>query len=164
MQQHIKFCLLTTALMVLHGCAVNPADCDPTNRDASIVAKARCNYSGAYDERVQGKQKILLDEQKTNKLFRDVYAAVEKEKREVSSELKNNRTEYSALTKSLNALLDELQQKDQGNSQVQAEVAALKQELENIKYQDDPVVMKKQVELDQLKNKVMELQQGLGLR
>jgi peptidoglycan hydrolase CwlO-like protein len=164
MQQHIKFCLLTSALMVLAGCAVNPADCDPANRDASIVAKARCNYSGAYDERVQGKQKILLDEQKTNKLFRDVYTAVEKEKREVSSELKNNRAEYSALTNSLNALLDELQQKDQGNSQVQAEVAALKQELENIKNQDDPVVMKKQVELDQLKNKVMELQQGLGLR
>jgi chromosome segregation ATPase len=164
MQQHIKFCLLTTALMVLDGCTVNPADCDPTNRDASIVAKARCNYSGAYDERVQGKQKILLDEQKTNKLFRDVYTAVEKEKLEVSSELKNNRAEYSALTKSLNALLDELQQKDQGNSQVQAEVAALKQDLENIVNQDDPVVIKKQVELDQLKNKVMELQQGLGLR
>jgi chromosome segregation ATPase len=164
MQQHTMFCLLTAMLMILDGCAVNPADCDPTNRDASIVAKARCNYSGAYDERVQSKQKILLDEQETNRLFRDVYAAVEKEKREVSSELKNNRTEYTALTNSLNALLNELQQKDQGNSQVQAEVAALKQELENIKNQDDPVVMKKQVELDQLKNKVMELQQGLGLR
>jgi DNA repair exonuclease SbcCD ATPase subunit len=164
MQQHFKFCVLTTALMVLNGCVVNPADCDPTNRDASIVSKARCNYSGAYDERLQSKQKILLDEQEMNKLFRDVYTAVEKEKREVSSELKSKRTEYSALTKALNALLNELQQKDQGNSQVQAEVAALKKELENIKNQDDPVVMKKQVELDQLKNRVMELQQGLGLR
>ena len=164
MQQHINPCLLIIALMVLHGCTVNPADCDPTNREASIVAKARCNYSGAYDERVQSKQKILLDEQKTNKLFRDVYAAVEKEKLEVGGELRNNRAEYSALTKSLNALLDELQQKDQDNSQVQAEVAALRKDLANIVNQDDPAVMKKQVELDQLKNKVMELQQGLGLR
>ena len=164
MRQYVKFCLFVTNFLVLHGCAVNPADCDPTNRDASIIAKAQCNYSGAYDARIQGKQNILLDEQKTNQLFRDVYNAVDQEKREVSSELKSNRAEYSALTNSLNALLDELQQKNQGNRQLQDEADALRQELENIKSQDDPVVIKKQVELDQLKNKVMELQQGLGLR
>ncbi|MFZ5605060.1 MAG: hypothetical protein ACOY7J_21610, partial [Pseudomonadota bacterium] len=73
MQTRLHSSLLVASLL-LGGCTVNPADCDPTNRDASIIAKTRCTSSGAYDVRVQEKQKILLDEQKTNQMFRDLYA------------------------------------------------------------------------------------------
>lgn len=161
----MKPCFTAFVLAFLvSGCTVNPSECDPLNRDASIVAKANCNYSGAYQTRVSGLENVLLDEQKMNVLFRDVYAAVEKEKAEISRELKSKRTDYSALNHSLNALLAELKLKAKGNQKIEAEIDALKKELETVNNSNDPVVMKKQVELDQLKTRVKELEDGLGLK
>lgn len=158
-----KIVLAASLLALSAGCAVNPEHCDPTKRDASLIEKARCDGSGAYQTRADHLEKVLLDEQKMNVMFRDVYNAVEKEKREVSQELKGKRSEYSALTQSLNALLGELKSKAKGNQAIEKEIADLTKELENIKTQDSPVVMQKQVELDQLKNKVLDLEQQLGL-
>lgn len=155
--------LLASALL-LGGCAVNPADCDPTNRDASLIAKARCTTSGAYDVRLQEKQQILLDEQKTNQLFREVYAAVEKEKAEVKSELAGKRAEYSALQKAVGNLLAEIRSKAQGNQAVEKEIAELEQQLATVTTQNDPVVLQKQQQLDELRDKAMRLEQSLGLR
>lgn|SRR3990167_1091089 len=163
MQTRLHSSLLVASLL-LGGCAVNPADCDPTNRDASIIAKTRCTSSGAYDVRVQEKQKILLDEQKTNQMFRDLYAAVEKEKSEVSAELRGKRSEYGALKKALGALLTEIKSKAKGNKEIEAEVAALEQQLATVTGQNDPVVLQKQQQLDELKNRAVKLEQDLGLR
>lgn len=163
MQTRLHSSLLVASLL-LGGCAVNPADCDPTNRDASIIAKTRCTSSGAYDVRVQEKQKILLDEQKTNQMFRDLYAAVEKEKSEVSAELRGKRSEYGALQKALGALLTEIKSKAKGNKEIEAEVAALEQQLATVTGQNDPVVLQKQQQLDELKNRAVKLEQDLGLR
>lgn len=156
--------LLCVALIALGGCAVTAQDCDPSNRDASLIRKAACDSSGTYSGRVVELEKVVLDEQKMNVMFRDVYNAVEKEKGEVSKELKGKRTEYSALTNSLNALLGELKTKAKGNQAIEKEIADLTKELEDIKNQDSPAVMQKQVELDQLKSKVVDLEQQLGLR
>jgi len=163
MQTRLHSSLLVASLL-LGGCTVNPADCDPTNRDASIIAKTRCTSSGAYDVRVQEKQKILLDEQKTNQMFRDLYAAVEKEKSEVSAELRGKRSEYGALQKALGTLLTEIKSKAKGNKEIEAEVAALEQQLATVTGQNDPVVMQKQQQLDELKNRAVKLEQDLGLR
>ncbi|NPU94496.1 MAG: hypothetical protein HPY82_21505 [Gammaproteobacteria bacterium] len=163
MQTKLHFSLIVASLL-LGGCTVNPADCDPTNRDASIIAKTRCTSSGAYDVRVQAKQNILLDEQKTNQMFRDLYAAVEKEKSEVSAELRGKRSEYGALQKALGALLTEIKSKAKGNKEIEAEVAALEQQLATVTGQNDPVVLQKQQQLDELKNRAVKLEQDLGLR
>lgn len=163
MQTRLHSSLLVASLL-LGGCTVNPADCDPTNRDASIIAKTRCTSSGAYDVRVQEKQKILLDEQKTNQMFRDLYAAVEKEKSEVSAELRGKRSEYGALQKALGTLLTEIKSKAKGNKEIEAEVAALEQQLATVTGQNDPVVLQKQQQLDELKNRAVKLEQDLGLR
>src|SRR3989338_1016313 len=137
MQTRLHSSLLIASL-ALAGCTINPADCDPTNRDASIINKAGCTTSGAYDVRVQKKQEILLDEQKTNQMFRDVYAAVEKEKSEVSAELRGK-----------------------GSKEIEAEVAALEQQLATVTAQNDPVVLQKQQQLDELKGKAIQLEQSL---
>ena len=163
MQTRLHSSLLIASL-ALAGCTINPADCDPTNRDASIINKAGCTTSGAYDVRVQKKQEILLDEQKTNQMFRDLYAAVEKEKSEVSAELRGKRSEYGALKKALGTLLTEIKSKAKGNKEIEAEVAALEQQLATVTAQNDPVVLQKQQQLDELKGKAIQLEQSLGLR
>lgn len=165
MTHTLSLSLLAAALFSLSGCSVNPADCDPTHRDASLIAKTRCTSSGAYQVRVDAKKKILLDEQKANALFRDLYNAVDKEKSEVRAELQSKRSEYGALKRALNALLAELKTKAGDNQQIKGEIQALEQELAQLEQsQSNTSVVQKQAQLDTLRNKVVELEQGLGLR
>ena len=117
-----------------------------------------------YAQRVDEKEKVLLDEQKANQLFRDVYAAIEQERTAVGDDLKSQQTRYATLNKSLGALLTELKSKAKGNQKIEAEIAALEKDLQNINQQDNPAVLQKQVELQKLRNKVSSLESDLGLR
>ncbi|CBL44097.1 conserved hypothetical protein [gamma proteobacterium HdN1] len=153
--------LLVTSLV--SGCAVNPEGCDPTHRDASIIEKGRCNWSGAYQVRSDHLEKVVLDERKTNAMLTDVYNAIEQEKRQSASNLKKTRDQYATVTRALNALLTEVGSKAKGNRAIEKEIADLSQQLEALKTQDSPSVLQKQAELDQLKTKVVGLEQQLGL-
>ncbi|MCU1719264.1 hypothetical protein [Pseudomonas sp. 5P_3.1_Bac2] len=155
---------LLTAAIALNGCAVTAEQCDPRNADAGFATKFGCKTQGVYSQRVEDKQKVLLDEQKTNQLFREVYASIEQEKAGVSADLKSQQQQYAKLNKSLNALLAELKNKAKGNKSIEAEIAAIEKDLNNLNQQDNPAVLQKQHELQQLRNKVSSLEGDLGLR
>ena len=55
---------------ILSGCALNPEQCDSTNRDASTVEKFRCRK--AYETRVEETQLKLDNAQELNKQFKAV--------------------------------------------------------------------------------------------
>lgn len=56
----MKFLPLSLAgiTLLLSGCVTNPADCDPTAGDVSIITKFNCNYSGTYDNRIEQKKQF----------------------------------------------------------------------------------------------------------
>ena len=68
------------------------------------------------------------------------------------------------MNKSLNALLGELKNMAKGNRRIEAEIAALENDLKNINQQENPAVLQKQVELQKLRSKVSSLESDLGLR
>ncbi|XTD82066.1 hypothetical protein AB8849_00595 [Proteus vulgaris] len=70
----MKFLPLSLAgiTLLLSGCVTNPADCDPTAGDVSIITKFNCNYSGTYDNRIEQKKAILGNEQALNTEFKAV--------------------------------------------------------------------------------------------
>lgn len=156
--------VLLAGVAMLAGCAVSSQECDPCNADAGFATKFGCKTQGVYAQRVEEKEKILLDEQKTNQLFRDVYAAIEQEKASVGKDLATQQAQYASLNKSLNALLGELKNKAKGNRRIEAEIAALENDLKNINQQENPAVLQKQVELQKLRSKVSSLESDLGLR
>ncbi|MDZ4334481.1 MAG: hypothetical protein U1A62_12515 [Pseudomonas sp.] len=110
------------------------------------------------------KEKVLLDEQKTNQLFREVYASIELEKSAVKGDLKSQQQQYAALNKSLTALLNELKSRAKGNQRIEAEIAGIEKDLNTINQQDNPAMLQKQHELQKLRNKVSSLEGDLGLR
>ena len=156
--------VLLAGVAMLAGCAVSSQECDPRNADAGFATKFGCKTQGVYAQRVEEKEKILLDEQKTNQLFRDVYAAIEQEKASVGKDLATQQAQYASLNKSLNALLGELKNKAKRNRRIEAEIAALENDLKNINQQENPAVLQKQVELQKLRSKVSSLESDLGLR
>lgn len=149
----------------LGACAVSPQECDPRNADAGFATKFGCNVHGGYAQRIEQKEKILLDEHRTNQLFRDTYAALDKERSEVGRELDRQRSEYAALNKAMNALLAELKQKGRNNQRLQNEIAALEKDMASINRQNDnTAVAQKQYELQKLRTRLAGLESDLGLR
>ncbi|NHN77077.1 hypothetical protein HA520_07190 [Azotobacter chroococcum] len=149
----------------LGACAVSPQECDPRNADAGFATKFGCNVHGGYAQRIEQKEKILLDERRTNQLFRDTYAALDKERSEVGRELDRQRSEYAALNKAMNALLAELKQKGRNNQRLQNEIAALEKDMASINRQNDnTAVAQKQYELQKLRTRLAGLESDLGLR
>lgn len=160
----IRSLVLLSAATALAGCAVTAEQCDPRNADAGFATKFGCNTQGVYAQRVDDKEKILLDEQKTNQLFREVYASIEQEKTAVKGDLQSQQQQYASLNKSLNALLAELKNKAKGNQRIESEIAAIEKDMANMNLQDSPAVLEKQHKLQQLRSKVSSLESDLGLR
>jgi len=148
----------------LTGCAVTAQDCDPRDTSAGFGTKLGCSTRGVYSERIQEKEKILLDEQKANQLFRDVYNALEQEKRAVGKQRRQLQGQANALNRSVSALLAEIKDKAKGNRQIEEQIAALERELEKNQQTPGLSAMQKQHELQKLQEQVMALESDLGLR
>jgi chromosome segregation ATPase len=164
MHRFFRVLSLLAASLSLGACAVSPQECDPRHADAGFATKFGCNVHGGYAQRIEQKEKILLDERKTNQLFRDTYAALDKERSEVGRELDRQRSEYAALNKAMDALLSELKQKTRGNQRLQGEIAALEKDMAGINRQDNVAVAQKQYELQKLRTRLAGLESDLGLR
>jgi len=154
-------CLLAVNIA---GCAVTAEQCAPRNAGAGLGTKLGCSTRGVYAERVVQKERVLLDEQKANQLFRAVYASLEQEQREVGQQRSQQQKRYAELSRSLAALLREIKSKAAGNQQIQQQIAALEQQIEDLKRQENPSVLQRRHELQQLQQQIAALEADLGLR
>ena len=127
--------------------------------NAGLITKARCDTTGGYAHNIEQKKLTLAEEQRLNKLFREVYDAVEQERSEVRSELRNKKAEYAKLKTALGQLLAELERRAQGNKQLEDEINKIKEELANMEANKSPVVMQKEAELESLRSRVAELEE-----
>jgi len=164
-QLAMSYPLLAVAfLFALGGCAVTAEQCDPRNADMGLGTKLGCSTRGVYAERVTQKERVLLDEQKANQLFRSVYAALQQEQREVGQQRSQQQKQYAELSRSLDALLREIKSKAAGNQQIQQQIAALEKQIETLKQQESPSVLQRRHELQKLQEQIAVLEADLGLR
>jgi len=157
------FILLILAFS-LSSCATSQEQCDPRNANAGFLNKLSCTSHGTYAQRVEQKERILLDEQRTNQLFREVYAALEQEQQQVGQQRRQQQAQSAALKRSLNALLSEISSKTQGNQRMEAEIAEIEKEIERLSQEQNPSVMQRRHELQQLQQHITDLETDLGLR
>lgn len=159
--------LAIVSSLLVAGCAVTMEQCDPTLKNTGFGKKLGCSFSGGsfngiYEKRLEKLQLTLEEEKRLNANFRAVYAAVDKEKSEVRSELKRKKTDYVALEKAMGTLLSDLKAKSAGNQGLQKEIAALQQQLVDVTTGGGTAAVQKQVELDALKAQAQQLQKELG--
>ena len=53
---------LLSATAVISACTATAEQCDPSI-ELDVFSKAACKFSGSYDQRIEQKEKILLNEQ-----------------------------------------------------------------------------------------------------
>lgn len=164
--------LSAVALLVLSGCATTPQDCDPGNQDAGILSKAGCVYGGHYQQRIDDKQAILLDEQKANQLFQAAYDSLQLESKQVSSNLAAQQASLERTRSSVTALLGELKSASVGNQQLEQQIQEIESQLQTMQQTLDqaeaanqaiPVLQQRQ-QMAELQVQVQDLQAALNLR
>ena len=159
-------------VIALAGCATTPQDCDPANREAGLISKAGCVYGGHYQQRVQERQAILLDEQKANQLFRTTFDALQQESALVATDLASQQASLDRMNVSVRALLGEISSKAAGNREIEQQITAVETQLQQLQQDIDrarasghplPVVQQRQ-QVAELQVRVQDLQESLGLR
>ena len=164
------WCLM--GVVVLAGCATTAEQCDPGNHDAGILDKAGCVYGGHYQERIDSRQTVLLDEQKTNRLFRETFEALQAESAQVASDLATQQASLDRMKSSVGALLGEIKTRVAGNVQLEQQVGAVEEQLQQLQQDIDnarargtalPVLQQRQ-QMAELQVRVQDLQASLGLR
>lgn len=154
--------LLLIGTLLLAGCVTNPRDCDPTTGDVNIVTKFNCNYSGTWDKRVEEKTGTLQHEQELNKEFKAVYAAIEQEKAQSNASVASKRKAQQDLERSMNNLMAQLKKKSAGRADMQKQVNDLEKRMKEAQNTPSASSMQKQMELQQLKEQLNELQSTLA--
>ncbi len=163
---------LAVALLALSGCATTPQECDPSNQDAGILNKAGCVYGGHYQQRIDNKQDILLDEQKANRLFQATYDSLQQESAQVSADITRQQASLKRMRENVTALLAELNSATGGNQQLEQQIRDIENHLQTMQQTVDqadaqgksvPVLQQRQ-QVAELQVQVQDLQAALNLR
>lgn len=157
-------CLTAAAL---NGCATAPGQCDPRDRDASMLTKMNCDYTGGYDAEVKQKEQGLTDARAENAMFHQVYSNIQAQQASVHQDLATQQRQQDALNASMSQLLAQLKARHADQGQVQKKITALEQQLKAGQAKpvvnDDPVQLAaRQEQLKALQKKVTQLQFSLG--
>ena len=116
--------ILLASFALLGGCAVDKAGCDPkAMRDAGLLTKMNCDFSGSYDARATDKNAQLQAEQKNNELLKQALADLSKKSDLVSADVTARRSQVAGMNRSVSAYLAQIKNSNPNNVALQAQVA-----------------------------------------
>ncbi|MDF7666636.1 hypothetical protein PT273_02025 [Orbaceae bacterium ESL0727] len=157
-----NYLLALCPLFFLVGCSTTPEQCDPSNTDIGIMDKISCNYSGNYQKRIDQKKQILLNEQRANQQFKEIYATIEKQKNDTTLSIQQKQAEQQKLQASLNSLTTEIKAKTKSRDDLQQQMNDIDAQLKKVNNGGGSIA-EKQVELEELNTKLQQLQKALNL-
>lgn len=158
--------LILTTVVALSGCATVPGECDPSQRDASLLAKMRCDGGGGYRQVVDSRESELVKERELNALFHQTYQDIEAQRIAGRKSLEEQKTRQAALVASTQKLLAQLKSKNSENAAVQRQLTQAQRDLDVLQNQPPGQGAKeqqaKQAQLQALQQTVLRLQRSLG--
>jgi chromosome segregation ATPase len=123
MKRMMRLIPVAAAVLVLSGCAVDKAGCDPRAlRDAGLLTKMNCDFSGSYDARAKDKEAQLAEAQKTNAALREALVALEKKSELSKADATARRNQISAINRSVNNYLQQVRATNPGNEAVSEQI------------------------------------------
>lgn len=116
---------------LLAACTMDKAGCDPkAMRDAGLLTKMNCDFSGSYDARAQDKEAQLAAERQNNVLLRQAVADMEKKNTLVTSDVAKRRADVTNITRSVGAYLRSVQSSQPSNQALTAQISAARARLD----------------------------------
>lgn len=156
--------MIASSMLLLAGCATTPEQCDPYNRDASLVAKLSCDTSGAYRAQVEKREQQVHLDQEENALFHQVYQDIQAQQNATRESLSVQQEKQQSLNNSLQALLNRLQARTGEELGLQHRLNDIEQQLHANQEpaRDEADMVARRARLAELEQQVSRLQQSLG--
>ena len=126
----INLSAIATALLCC-GCNTRPTDCDPSK--ASFYNNTACLASGGYDARQARLELELAREQRLNRDFHAVLAALDQEQTRVKRQLRESESGYRNLDHAWNSLQADLKRGYGENQSLARQIEAIDRDLERRK-------------------------------
>jgi chromosome segregation ATPase len=123
MKRTLKLTSVLVTTLLVAGCAVDKAGCDPRAlRDAGLLTKMNCDFSGSYDARAKDKDAQLAEARKTNAALREALEALEKKNELTKADVSARRNQLSAINRSVNNYLQQVRATNPGNEALSAQI------------------------------------------
>jgi hypothetical protein len=116
---------------LLAACTMDKAGCDPkAMRDAGLLTKMNCDFSGSYDARAQDKEAQLAAERQNNVLLRQAVADMEKKNSLVAADVAKRRADVTNITRSVGAYLRSVQASNPSNQALAEQIKVARARLD----------------------------------
>lgn len=116
MKRYFKVSLIVSIAGLLAACTMDKAGCDPrVMRDAGLLTKMNCDFSGSYEARAKDKESQLAAERQTNALLRQAMIDMEKKNTLVSADITKRRADITNINRSVAAYLRQVQNSNPSN-------------------------------------------------
>lgn len=115
-----------------YACSSNPQDCDP-RIELGLLSKAGCKLSGAYDDRIQIREKELKQVKDLNKDLSDEEKIVLNQNKIVKKNLALKSAQLDKLNKRLAFLKKNNTKSKDLNSEQEEEIRMLEADIEKLK-------------------------------
>ena len=116
---------------LLASCTMDKAGCDPkAMRDAGLLTKMNCDFSGSYDARAKDKEAQLAAERQNNVLLRQAVADMEKKNSLVAADVAKRRTDVTNITRSVGAYLRSVQSSNPSNQALTEQIRVARARLD----------------------------------
>lgn len=123
--------LLIVLLLVLSGCATT-RDCDPTV-DPGLFGGINCHASGAYQERIAERQRIVEEEKKRNESLTGEARKTEQTVQKSEQALREAQSDLNNMERQLDEMESTLKSSRTTNKQLKAELSRTKEKIAQLK-------------------------------
>lgn len=133
MNQVFKATIVLGLTVLLTSCTMDKAGCDPkAMRDAGLLTKMNCDFSGSYDARSQDKEAQLAAERQNNVLLRQAVADMEKKNTLVTADVAKRRADVTNITRSVGAYLRSVQSSNPSNQALNEQIKVARARLDTL--------------------------------
>jgi hypothetical protein len=163
MKRLLKLSTLLSILGFLAACTMDKAGCDPrAMRDAGLLTKMNCDFSGSYDARAKDQETKLAEERQTNALLRSALSNMEKQNNLTKASVEQRRADVTAISRSTGAYLRQLQKTNAGNKALNDKIKVAMAKLVSLENTSpaDPKALEAQIK--GLKTEIEEMQKSLN--
>ena len=134
MKNIIRATVVLSLSVVLAGCAVDKAGCDPKAvRDSGLMTKMNCQFSGSYDARAADQDEVLRQKREANASLRQALRDLDSANDLVKLDVAARKAKLDSVTKSVDSYLQQIKASTATNASLQARVAKAQAMADSIK-------------------------------
>lgn len=158
------------AAVGLAGCATTAQQCNPHDREASLITKLSCDSSGGYRQVIDQREQDVVLAQQENAQFQALFESIEQQRLSLRQDLTQQQQAHAKMVTTTQNLLNQLASKQGNDAKLKSQLSAAQRDLNVLKAAPPTTssasnpqdLADKQAQLQSLQQTALRLQKSLG--